>query len=170
VPRAWAVLGPYLNALNSMPRIAFAPVLVVSLGIGQSAKVALGFSVAVFIFVLNSRVGVLSADAELVNVLRSLGSSRTQLFRKLYLPTAMPALLAAVRLGLVYALLGVISSEILASRAGIGQLIASYSATLSMAYVYSLLIMLAVIASLLTIAIGAAERRLLRWQRAATPA
>ena len=152
-----------------MPRIAFAPVLIVLFGIGQSAKIALGFSVAVFIFILNARAGVLSADEEHVKALRSLGASRTQLFRKLYLPSAVPTLFTAVRLGLVYSLLGVISSEILASRAGVGQLIASYSATLSMAYVYSLLIMLAIIASALAIAVGAVERRLLGWQRAGEP-
>ena len=64
LPRTWAVLAPYLNALNSMPRIAFAPVFIVAFGIGQSSKIALGFSVAVFIFLMNARIGVLSADEE----------------------------------------------------------------------------------------------------------
>jgi ABC-type nitrate/sulfonate/bicarbonate transport system permease component len=71
--------------------------------------------VAVFVFMLNARAGVLSADEEHVEALRSLGATRTQLFGKLYLPASVPTLFTAVRLGLVYALLGVISSEILAS-------------------------------------------------------
>jgi ABC-type nitrate/sulfonate/bicarbonate transport system permease component len=169
LPRAWAVLAPYLNALNSMPRIAFAPVFIVLFGIGQSGKTALGFSVAVFVFMMNARIGVLSADDEHIKVCLTLGASRFQLLRKLYLPIAVPAIFTAFRLGMVYALLGVVSSEIIASKAGVGQLITSYSATLSMAYVYSLLIMLAIFASAITIVAGAIEGRLLRWQRAGEP-
>jgi ABC-type nitrate/sulfonate/bicarbonate transport system permease component len=166
LPRAWEVLGPFLNALNSMPRIALAPVFVVLLGMGQGTKVALGFSIAVFIFMMNARAGVLSADEEHRSVCLTMGASKVQLFRKLYVPVALPALFAALRLGTVYALLGVVSSEILASQTGVGQLIASYSATLSMAYVYSLLIILAIFASALTLVLGAIETSLLRWQRA----
>jgi len=165
LPRAWEVLGPYLNALNSMPRIALAPVFVVLLGIGQSSKIAVGFSVAVFIFMMNARAGVLSADDEHRRVCLTLGASKAQLFWKLYLPVALPAIFAALRLGMIYALLGVVSSEILASQSGVGQLIASYSATLSMAYVYSLLIILAIFASALTLVLGAIEAVLLGWQR-----
>jgi len=90
LPRAWQVLGPYLNALNSMPRIALAPVFVVLLGIGQSSKIAVGFSVAVFIFMMNARAGVLSADDEHRRVCLTLGASKAQLFWKLYLPVALP--------------------------------------------------------------------------------
>ena len=166
LPRAWEVLGPYLNELNSMPRIALAPVFVVLLGIGQSSKIALGFSIAVFIFMMNARAGVLSADEDHRRVCLTLGASKFQLFRKLYVPVALPAIFAALRLGMVYALLGVVSSEILASQSGVGQLIASYSATLSMSYVYSLLIILAIFASVLTLVLGAIEASLLGWQRA----
>jgi ABC-type nitrate/sulfonate/bicarbonate transport system permease component len=165
-PRTWAVLAPYLNALDSMPRIAFAPALIVLFGIGQSGKVALGFSVAVFVFLTNARIGVLSADDEHRKVCLTLGASRLQLLRTLYLPVAVPAIFAAFRLGMVYALLGVVSSEIIASKAGVGQLISSYSATLSMAYVYALLIILAILACVMTTVTGAVESKLLRWQRA----
>jgi ABC-type nitrate/sulfonate/bicarbonate transport system permease component len=166
--RTWAVCAPYLNALNSMPRIAFAPVLIVWFGIGQNAKIALGFSVAVFIFIVNARIGVLSAEDDYRKALLTLGASKFQLFRKLYLPTAVPAVFSAFRLGMVYALLGVVSSEIIASKDGVGQLITTYSATLSMAPVYSLLIILAIFGSLLALTAGVLEAKLLRWQRAGT--
>ena len=139
---------------------------VVLLGIGQSSKVALGFSIAIFIFMMNARAGVLSADEEHRRVCLTLRASKFQLFWKLYVPVALPAIFAALRLGTVYALLGVVSSEILASQSGVGQLIASYSATLSMSYVYSLLIILAIFASVLTLVLGAIEASLLGWRRA----
>jgi NitT/TauT family transport system ATP-binding protein len=165
LPRTWTVLAPYLNALNSMPRIALAPVFIVAFGIGQNAKVALGFSVAVFIFLMNSRIGVLSANEEHRDLCATLGASRLELFTKLYVPVAIPAIFTALRLGIVFAMLGVVASEIIASDSGLGQLITSYSATLAMANVYALLLMIAIITSLLTMLIGAFENGLLGWQR-----
>jgi NitT/TauT family transport system ATP-binding protein len=165
LPRTWAVLAPYLNAANSMPRIALAPVFLVALGIGQSSKIALGFSIAFFIFLMNARIGVLSTDEEHLEVYAVLGASRSQLFRKLYVPVAIPAIFTALRLGLVFALLGVVGSEIIAARAGVGQLITAYSATLSMAPVYALLTVLAIFTSILTVLVGALEGALLGWQR-----
>jgi NitT/TauT family transport system ATP-binding protein len=166
LPRTWAVLAPYLNAVNSMPRIALAPVFFVAFGIGQNSKIALGFSIAFFIFLMNGRIGVLSTDEEHLRMCVVLGASRSQLFRKLYVPVAVPAIFTALRLGLVFALLGVVGSEIIASRAGVGQLITTYSATLSMASVYALLVVLAIFTSMLTMLIGAVEGALLGWQRA----
>jgi ABC-type nitrate/sulfonate/bicarbonate transport system permease component len=166
LPKTWSVLSPYINALNSMPRIALAPVFIVLFGIDLGAKVALGFSIAVFIFMMNARVGVVSTDAEHRRVCLTLGATKLQLFRKLYLPVAVPAIFTAFRLGMVYALLGVVSSEIIASRVGMGQVIASYSATLSMSYVYSALVILAIFASILTVLAGTLENAFLRWQRA----
>ncbi|MFF5075416.1 ATP-binding cassette domain-containing protein [Actinoplanes sp. NPDC000266] len=165
LPRTWAVLAPYLNAVNSMPRIALAPVFLVALGIGQGSKIALGFSIAVFVFLMNARIGVLSADEDHLRMCTALGASRFQLFRKLYVPVAVPAIFTALRLGIVFALLGVVGSEIIASKAGVGQLITTYSATLSMAPVYALLIILAAFTSLLTLLAGALEAASLRWQR-----
>ncbi|XVV15319.1 ATP-binding cassette domain-containing protein [Actinoplanes sp. CA-131856] len=165
LPRTWAVLAPYLNAVNSMPRIALAPVFLVALGIGQGSKIALGFSVAVFVFLMNARGGVLSTDEDHRRMCAALGASRFQLLRKLYVPVAIPALFTALRLGIVFALLGVVGSEIIASRAGVGQLITTYSATLSMAPVYALLIVLATTTSLLTMLVGALEGVMLGWQR-----
>jgi ABC-type nitrate/sulfonate/bicarbonate transport system ATPase subunit/ABC-type nitrate/sulfonate/bicarbonate transport system permease component len=165
LPRTWDVLAPYLNALNSMPRIALAPVFVVAFGIGQSSKVALAFTIAVFIFLMNARIGVLSTDEEHVRMCTVMGASRSQLFRTLYIPAAIPAVFTALRLGLVFALLGVVGSEIIASRAGVGQLITQYSGTLSMSPVYALLIVLAAFTSVLTMLVGALESAVLRWQR-----
>jgi NitT/TauT family transport system ATP-binding protein len=166
LPRTWAVLAPYLNAVNSMPRIALAPVFLVAFGIGQSSKIALGFSIAFFIFLMNARSGVLSTDEEHLKMCTALGASRSQLVRKLYVPVAVPAICTALRLGLVFALLGVVGSEIIAARAGVGQLITTYSATLSMAPVYALLTVLAIVTSIQTVLIGALEGALLGWQRA----
>jgi NitT/TauT family transport system permease protein len=164
LPRAERVLTPFFDAANAMPRIALAPVFIVWLGIGIGAKVALAFSIVVFIVVAAAQAGVRSADPEILRMSAVFGISKPQLFYKVLLPTCVPAVFSGLRLGLVYALLGVVGSEIIASQSGLGQLITLYSNNYRMDGVYGILIVLAIIASILNVIMAAAERWLLRWR------
>ena len=164
MPRTERVLNPYLDAANAMPRIAFAPLLIVALGIGTSAKVALAATLVFFIVLSGARAGVRSADAEWLLLSSVLGAKKHQVFRKVLLPVATPAIFAALRLGLIYSLLGVVGSELISARDGLGQLIAYDSSVFQMDGVYGILVLLAVIAVVLNQLMGFLERRLLRWQ------
>lgn len=164
MPRVEAVLTPFLDAANAMPRIALAPVFIVWLGIGIEAKVALAFSVVVFIVLANALAGVRSADAEILRMSTVFGISKLQMFTKVLLPVAVPSIFAGLRLGLVYSLLGVVGSEIIASQEGLGQLIAFYSGQYKLEAVYGILLVLAAVAAVLNLAMVVVERRLLRWQ------
>lgn len=158
------VLTPFFDAANAMPRIALAPVFIVALGIGIAAKVALAFSIVVFVVVSAAQAGVRSADPEILRMSAVFGITKPQLFYKVLLPVSVPAIFAGLRLGLVYALLGVIGSEIIASQEGLGQLISLYSGEFRMDAVYGILIILAIIASILNMITAATERWLLRWR------
>lgn len=164
VPRIEAAFNPLISGLNSMPRVALAPVFIIAFGIGITAKVALAFSVVVFVFLLNARAGVNSADPDVLRLARTMGMSKIDQFFKVLLPVATPSIFAAVRLGLIYSLLGVVTSELITARDGLGQLVASFSAGFNMAAVYAILIVLAIVAGLLNGLTGAAERWILRWQ------
>ena len=164
MPRTERVLNPYLDAANAMPRIALAPLLIVALGIGTSAKVALAATLVFFIVLSGARAGVRSTDAEWLRLSTVLGARKRQLFLKVLLPVATPAIFAALRLGLIYSLLGVVGSELYSARDGLGQLIAYNSSTFQMDAVYGILVLLAVIAVVLNQLMGFLERRLLRWQ------
>jgi NitT/TauT family transport system permease protein len=164
MPRTERVLSPFLDAANAMPRIALAPLLIVALGIGTSAKVALASTLVFFIVVSGARAGVRSTDAEWLRLSTVLGARKSQLFGKVLLPVATPAIFAALRLGLIYSLLGVVGSELYSARDGLGQLIAYNSSTFQMDAVYGILLLLAVIAVVLNQLMGFLERRLLRWQ------
>ena len=164
MPRTERVLNPFLDAANAMPRIALAPLLIVALGIGTSAKVALASTLVFFIVVSGARAGVRSTDAEWLRLSTVLGARKSQLFGKVLLPVATPAIFAALRLGLIYSLLGVVGSELYSARDGLGQLIAYNSSTFQMDAVYGILLLLAVIAVILNQLMGFLERRLLRWQ------
>ena len=164
MPRTERVLNPYLDAANAMPRIALAPLLIVALGIGTSAKVALAATLVFFIVLSGARAGVRSTDAEWLRLSTVLGARKHQLFLKVLLPVTTPAIFAALRLGLIYSLLGVVGSELYSARDGLGQLIAYNSSTFQMDAVYGILVLLAVIAVVLNQLMGFLERRLLRWQ------
>jgi NitT/TauT family transport system permease protein len=164
MPRTERVLNPYLDAANAMPRIAFAPLLIVALGIGTTAKVALASTLVFFIVLSGARAGVRSADAEWLRLSAVLGARKRQLFFKVMLPVATPAIFAALRLGIIYSLLGVVGSELISARDGLGQLIAYDSSVFQMEGVYGILVLLAVIAVILNQLMSLLERRLLRWQ------
>jgi NitT/TauT family transport system permease protein len=164
MPRTERVLNPYLDAANAMPRIALAPLLIVALGIGTSAKVAVASTLVFFIVMSGARAGVKSTDSEWLRLSTVLGARKHHLFLKVLLPVATPAIFAALRLGIIYSLLGVVGSELISARDGLGQLIAYDSSVFQMDGVYGILVLLAVIAVILNQLMSFLERRLLRWQ------
>ena len=164
LPRVEAAVSPLLSGLNSMPRLALAPVFIIAFGIGLTAKVVLATSVVVFVFILNARAGVKSADPDMVRMATVMGFGKVQIFFKVLLPVAMPSIFAAVRLGVIYSLLAVVGSELISSRNGLGQLVALFSNQFKLASVYAILIVLAVVAGILNSVTGLAESWVLRWQ------
>jgi NitT/TauT family transport system permease protein len=168
-PRIEAVVSPVLDALNSMPRIAFAPVFILWFGITTTAKVALAFSVVVFIMIYNARAGVRSVDEDVIRLSKALGTSRLHLFTKVLFRYAIPSILAGVRLSIIYSLLGVVTSEIIASRMGLGLLINQYSSTFELQGTYSVLFVLALTGLGLNLGVSRVERWLLRWKAPGTP-
>lgn len=163
-PRVERVVDPFLTAMNSAPRVAFAPVFIVAFGIGQTSKVALAISVVIFVVILNSRAGVYAADADVRRLMTVLGSTKPQIFFKLLFPVSVPSIFAGLRLGLIYALLGVVTSEMIAAQAGMGQLVSAYSGNFQLAHVYAVIITLIIVATALNGIAGFVERRLLWWQ------
>ncbi len=158
------VLNPYLDALNAMPRIALAPIFVVAFGLTMVSKVALAFSIVVFIMITSTRAGVRSVDQDIVRLATVLGANRRQRFFKVLLPVAVPSIFGGLRLGVIYSLLGVVTSELIASRNGIGQLLEASASLFHTEAVYGLLIVLAVVATLINLLMARAERFFLRWQ------
>jgi len=164
LPTIQAALDPYISALNAMPRIALGPLFLLYFGIGLAAKVALAVSIVIFILMLNTRAGIMSADPDHLRLASVMGMSRFQRFRMILLPVAVPSIFAGLRLGLVYSLLGVVTAELIASQHGLGALVVYYSAVFNITGIYAILIVLAVIAGLLNMVMVTGERVLLRWQ------
>lgn len=159
------VLDPFVTLMNSFPRIALAPLFVVWFGIGLLSKVVLAVSVIFFILMLTTVAGGRSVDRNLLALCRSLGAGPWTIFRSITLPTAAPSIFAGLKLGLIYAFLGVIVGEMIASEHGLGQEAMKYSNLFQMDRVLAVLFFLAIITTLLAAIMTAIERRVLRWQR-----
>lgn len=166
MPRLEAVVQPFVDALNAMPRIALAPILITIFGITMQAKVALGFSVSVFVVLASARAGVKTVDQDTERLFSAMGASWLQRTSKLLIPVAVPSIFSGLRLGLIFSLLGVVASEIVASRDGLGQLITFYANTYRLDAVYGILMVLAAVAVIANAGMYAIERRFLSWNEA----
>ena len=161
LPYLKRVVDPFLTALNSMPRIALAPLFILWFGIELTSKVALAFSLGFFIVLMSTFAGIRNVDPILLRLSRSLGCSPWQQFTKITLPWAVPSVFAGLKLALIYSFLGVVTSEMLASKVGLGQLIMYYSGLLRMEAVIGILLVMAVCAVALTMVADRIEAALL---------
>jgi NitT/TauT family transport system permease protein len=160
-PKLKRLLDPFLTALNSMPRIALAPIFILWFGIGITSKVALAFSLGFFIVLLSTYAGIRNVDPTLIRLSHSLGCSPRQQFTKIMLPWAIPSVFAGLKLALIYSFLGVVTSEMLASKIGLGQMIMYYSGILRMDAVLAILTVMAIFAVILTLLADWVEAALL---------
>jgi len=158
------VLDPYVTALNSLPRVALAPLFILWFGIGLTSKVVLAFSLVVFILLVNTHAGAKNVDQDLVIITRLLGASRRQVTTKVILPASIPWIFAGLRLGLAYALIGAVVGEVIVAQAGLGFLISAAAGVFNTTGVFTALIILMIIAMLLNELMKMAERKLLRWR------
>jgi NitT/TauT family transport system permease protein len=164
------VLAPLVLALNSLPRVALAPLIILWFGIGITAKVVTAFTLVFFILLVNTLGGAKNVDNDILTIARLMGASERDILWKVTLPSALPWIFAGLNLGLTYSLLGVIVAEILASNHGLGYVIASSAATFNTAGVFAGLITLAVVAWLFSALMRHVEARLLRWKPSLTSA
>src|SRR5262249_52940509 len=119
------VLAPILLALNSLPRVALAPLIILWFGIAVTGKVVTAFTLVFFILLVNTLGGAKNVDNDILTIAKLMGASKRDILWKVTLPSALPWIFAGLNLGLTYSLLGVIVAEILASNQGLGYVIAS---------------------------------------------
>ncbi len=164
------VLAPLVLALNSLPRVALAPLIILWFGIGVLAKVITAFTLVFFILLVNTLGGAKNVDNDILTIARLMGASERDILWKVTFPSALPWIFTGLNLGLTYSLLGVIVAEILASNHGLGYLIAASAASFNTAGVFAGLITLAVVAWLFSLIMRKIETRLLRWKPSLTSA
>jgi NitT/TauT family transport system permease protein len=123
------IFDPFVNAMNATPRVALLPLVIIWLGIGIMSKVGIIFLGAVFSILINTRDGVKTTPANLLNAARSFGASEWMVFKTVVVPSTIPFILTGLRLAVGRALVGVLVGELYAATAGIGFMITVAGAT-----------------------------------------
>jgi NitT/TauT family transport system permease protein len=158
------ILNPYLVAINSIPRIALAPLVLLAFGIGAMSKIVMSWMVVVFVVFFNTFEGVRQVDRDHINGARLLGATNWQITRTVVIPSAMTWLFASLSPAISFALIGVIVGEFIGAEFGIGRIIIESEARGdASAMMVAVLVLMAV-----GIVLGSIFQRiqsyLLRWQ------
>lgn len=159
------VTMPIIIAIETMPKIAIAPIIILWLGFGQLGKTVIVGLVTFFPILINTLQGLRVTNRDEYDLLRSLGSSRVQLFRYVRLPRAMPYIFAGLRVGAVFALIGAVVAEFVGSENGLGALIITARSQFNVPAVWALLFDLMVMGIVVYAITSWVERRLLFWSK-----
>lgn len=162
-PLVYKATYPLLVGFNSIPKVAFVPVLVVWFGIGTVPAILTAFLISFFPVVVNVATGLATLEPELEDVLRSLGAKRWDIMIKVGLPRSLPYFFASLKVAITLAFVGSVISETVASNLGIGYLMMSASSSMNMPLVFAGLIVIGVMGVVMYELFALAETRLTGW-------
>ncbi len=149
--------------LNSVPKVAVAPLFVIWLGTGAEPKIAIGFLIAVFAIVIDTVLGLKSVPADIVDLARSLRGGRLATLWRIRFPCALPSIFAGMKVAISLALVGTIVGEFVSSQRGLGYVILSAQGTFDTARVFAAIMVLGVMGVALFWLIALVERLLIPW-------
>jgi NitT/TauT family transport system permease protein len=158
-------LQPWVSGLYATPTIALAPLFILWLGIGIWSKVIVVISLVLFPVTINTEAGLRTTSERLIEMLRSFGATRRQIFYKISLPSALPFILTGLKLGIGRGLIGVVVAELFGSRAGLGRLISQSADAFNMPELFAGVVILAIAGIVMTAGFGWLEERLVPWTR-----
>jgi NitT/TauT family transport system permease protein len=158
------VLEPFVIALGSIPIIALAPIIIIWFGTGLISKVAMSTLSVVIVALVTSYKGAVGVDPDQFNLMRTLGASKFQIFRKLVVPASLADIFAGLKLTVGFALIGAIVGEFMSSSEGLGHAIFKAGSLYIIPKVFAALVATIALALLLTFVVGRTERRLMPWR------
>jgi NitT/TauT family transport system permease protein len=156
-------IDPYINILLVTPMAAIIPLLIMSLGIGMESRIVLVVVFSVPVILVNTRAGVRQVEGNLIEMATSYGANERQIWRKVLLPGALPAVMTGVRLGLGRAVTGMVVVELLFVAVGIGNLITGYRGSFDPHLLYGVVILVVIEALILISIVRLIERRIAPW-------
>jgi NitT/TauT family transport system permease protein len=154
---------PLLVALQSVPKVALAPILLVWLGTGIESKLAIAWLVAFFPIVVDTAAGLQSTPRELQELARSLKASRWQVFSMVQFPAALPYVFTGSKVAVTLAVIGAVIGEFIGSSEGLGFLLLSATSQIDTALAFAALFALSLLGMLAYLLVVAAERALSGW-------
>jgi NitT/TauT family transport system permease protein len=153
------ILGLWVNVFVSAPISALVPILMSVIGIGETTVVVTVFLFAVFVIIIDTQVGITQADRSLVEMARCFGASERQVYTKVIFLSALPEILAGIRLGVIRGVKGVVIGQILIAIIGVGELLELYSQHFLMEEFWAVVIIVFGFAFAVSEAVAFLERR-----------
>lgn len=152
------MLEPYLVVLNSLPKIALGPIIIIWMGIGQSAIITMGVLVVVIVTTLNILTAFMSVDESKIALMRSFGANKMQIFWRLVLPASKADIISTLKINVGLSWIGTIMGEFLACKAGIGYLLKYGGQVFNLDLVMASTLVLCVMAGLMYLAVAIIEK------------
>jgi NitT/TauT family transport system permease protein len=154
---------PVLVLFNTLPKVALAPLFVIWLGYGVWPNIVIGTTIAFFPMVVNTAVGLATAEPEMLDLVRTLRASRWQVFQKIRFPNAVPYIFTGLKLNATMSVIGAIVGEFVASERGLGALIIAGGVTLETPSIFASLILISVLGLVLYGLVVAVEQLVAPW-------
>jgi ABC-type nitrate/sulfonate/bicarbonate transport system permease component len=162
-PSVGRFVDPYLNILLVTPMAALIPIIIMATGLGIVSRVLIVFTFAVVVITVNTLAGLRTLDPAWIEMARSFGANETQMWRKILLRGALPAILTGLRLGLARAISGMLMVELVLLALGVGRLILNAEGTFDSAQLYAIVLVIIAEAVLLMQVCKWLERRATPW-------
>ena len=156
---------PFLVFLNSLPKIAVAPLFMIWFGYGILPNILIVFLISFFPVVINTATGLVAVDEDLLDLVRCLHATKWQKMRKVQLPNSLPYIFSGLKIAATTAVTGAIVGEFVASDKGLGSVIIASQTTLATPVIFGSLILITIIGMVLFGFVGIMERILMPWER-----
>ena len=154
---------PLLVFSQSIPKIAVAPLFVVWFGFGIIPKIIVAFLLGVFPVVVSTVMGFKSVEQDMVDLARSMGSTRMQMFFKINLPQALPAIFSGMKVSITLAVVGAVVGEFVGSNSGIGYVLQKANGNFDLPLMFAALVVLSMIGVILFALLDVIERLMIPW-------
>jgi NitT/TauT family transport system permease protein len=152
-----------LVSLNSIPKIALAPLFIIWMGTGTASKVAVAMLIALFSIVIDTVLGLRSVDPDTLDMAKSMKASPLQILLKIRFPTALPHMFAGMKVAISLALVGAIAGEFVASQVGLGYVILISQGMFQTTRVFVAILLLGILGTILFFTVALIERMLVPW-------
>jgi len=162
-PRVDQAIGIYVNALLFTPHLVFAPIFFALFHLSDWTRIAVIVKYTVFIIIIDTATAVRSADPSLLEMARSFGATKRQIFRQVLLPASTVLLLAGIRLGMGRAVKGMITGEMFIAFVGLGGMVQKYGSQFDASRVLALTLVILTVALVVGGLVQIADRRMTQW-------
>ncbi len=155
------IIEPYLTILNSLPKVALGPIIIIWFGSGIKSIIFMALLISLIITIINVYQGFISIDKNKINLVRSFKATKYQIYKKLLLPGSINTIISSLKINISMSLIGVIMGEFLVSKAGIGYLIVYGSQIFNLDLVITGIFILCLLSAIMYYLIILLERKLI---------